>query len=80
MAGFKFQLKGLKPKVLADLPKQRAIPNSDQSFMGPLADFIAAEIDKMEQKFTGVMVIASGEFSKETGRTTASIQIYGEQL
>jgi hypothetical protein len=81
MAGFKFRLDGLRATVLAALPAQQASPaNGDQSFMKPVADFITAEIGKMDGKFNGVMVLANGEFDKQTGRTVATIQIYGKKL
>jgi hypothetical protein len=81
MAGFKFKLDGLRATVLAALPAQQSSPvNDDQSFMPPLVEFIAAEIGKLDAKFNGALVIANGEFSKQTGRTVATIQIYAKQL
>lgn len=81
MTGFNFRLDGLRATVLAELPKQKLQPaNCDQSFMPPLASYIAAEIGKLEPKFNGVICLASGEVNKDSGRIIANIQIFGKKL
>jgi len=81
MAGFNIRLDALKTTVLAALPNQKANPvNGDQTFIKPLTDFLAAEIGKLDPKFNGVLVLSSGEFNPEAGRTQGTFQIVGKIL
>jgi len=81
MSGFNLKYDALKPTIIAALPAAKASPaNGDQSGVKPITDFIAAEVNKLDAKFNGALVIASGEYDKELGRVVANIQIYGKKL
>jgi hypothetical protein len=81
MPGFNFKFDALKTTILAALPAAKASPvNGDQSGVKPITDFIAAEVNKLDAKFNGALVIASGEHDKELGRVVVNIQIYGKKL
>ena len=81
MPGFNFKFDALKTTILVALPAAKASPvNGDQSGVKPITDFIAAEVNKLDAKFNGALVIASGEHDKELGRVVVNIQIYGKKL
>lgn len=81
MHGFQFKLDGKKETVLKSLVEQREKPLCEKpEVLDAVKVCIQKLIDILEVKHDGVMVVASGDFSKQTGRFTASIQVFGKSL